>query len=288
MIAPSFLLLDLGGTHLSSYLVYPDMTTKCSKIILGTQDPTKLILKTISRYRLEFPNIQATLGLPGPVDNDSKIVFCPPLSTDIDLRQFSDLNLHIVNDVISVIPLLYAHQFITGNDIVITVGTSLGAAYIPSYPPSISDVRRFTTWLSTVTSYEIAHLPSSHSLSTVEINPQPPTLAGLFSVSSLRYLLGLQPSLRLNSSNIPIVVNHLALNDSDVAASIDTIDRWMIGLVNTVTSVMHGLVASTDGSSTTIIHGGITSFLPDSYIDNFNKRIQSELQNTKAVLFHKQ
>ena len=192
----------------------------------------------------------------------------------------------IINDVISIIPLLSTSRLIVDNTIVVTIGTSIGSALIASNPPDLSNRFEYIRWLNQAKSIEIAHFPSRKLFEPLPINPQPATLAGFFSVSSLRYILNKQNELLINESGVPIVQNKTIVEESEIEVLFPLIDQWFTTLVNTVTNLFIDDLKIAKENPRVIVHGGINLFLPRTYLKSYLERCSTKLKDTSEVIFH--
>ena len=82
------------------------------------------------------------IGLPGPINHDELWVNCPPLNTSIRTDRLVSLGYHVVNDVVSQLPVVYQElDELKSDACLVTLGTSLGFAYARSPIRGVRDIK---------------------------------------------------------------------------------------------------------------------------------------------------
>ncbi|WP_341882015.1 hypothetical protein [Synechococcus sp. UW140] len=156
------LVIDVGGTNIDIYRLKPNSFSYFLFDSLKSPNSGAELYILLSSIIGNFSADFLILGLPGPVHNNSSIVFCPPLgfSIDITLIHQKHPNLYILNDTeclsyVIVQQLLGANPLMCSNynntsGIICTIGTSFGLASY-NYFQEVSSIL--------VESFEIAHIP---------------------------------------------------------------------------------------------------------------------------------
>ena len=269
MLAPCLVILDLGGTNIGLYLLYSNLSISHKSIRTNRADPINQLVSIISEYTAEFDQLKFVIGLPGPYKPKTDFLFCPPLDRCLDLRPFNRLPVFICNDVISLLPVLFASNLLTPETLVLTVGTSLGAALVSQDLPKTIFFEEVSDWLLKCSSFEIAHISTKYLSAPVCITPLPKTLAGVFAVSSLRHILDHSTDLTLNSRGIPYTDASQFSLSRQVNIKYDVIDNWISNLLSTSLTVLNTQFGISTPISRVVFHGGLIPYLGSNYFEYF-------------------
>ena len=285
MVAPNFLIWDLGGTNIGLHFIHSDFSISRKSIRTNRADPISQLLGIILEYSQEYDHLSFIIGLPGPFMPLTESLFCPPLDCYLDLRPLYELSLFICNDVISILPVLLASNLLTPDTLVLTVGTSLGAALVTTNLPDNLIFDDVSAWLLNCSSFEIAHISTKYLANPVFISPLPKTLAGVFSVNSLRYILGQSSCLKMNSLGVPYsdpTYHTTSFNHENT--SFGVIDKWISNLLLTSLCVLNTQFDISTPISRVVFHGGLIPFLGPDYLEYLSsKKILSSLDDSEEL-----
>lgn len=180
-------IVDVGGSGVQVYRRGIDSTYRLVVDFETTTDRLSMnewLRRHVINLTADYPRM--VLGLPGPVDDEQKEVYCPPLDATIDLTLYRSKGIKIVNDTVAHLLICWNKTMAsTRQGSLLTIGTSLGLC---TY--KVDEHTGFLD-MSKVKSHEIAHDKTVNYRSIIHpsIYPAAPTsLGALFSMSALANL----------------------------------------------------------------------------------------------------
>ena len=278
IVKDSFLLIDIGGTHIEVYEFEPK--SKIIKLIdrlYSSQIQINSWINSLSQiyHFREYERI--ICGLPGEVESLNTRIYCAPLGLVINIEKALDNGIEIVND-------MYIQAFILASSInnleedlyIITIGTSIGLCIVQG-----GFNKKYN--LNYVSSYEFAHESISLASNNLELlnlickntGFRIKKYCSLYSVGGFAAANGLE--VEVNKDQI-IRINKKEFFDSVVLEKLNdsTTKLWFNSLKADLEKYLKKY-SSSKSNYNTVIRGGLYNALKKStykkYLSNFNLEI---------------